>query len=448
MGNRILCYLAPLACAFAVANDALAAAEIDDIRIGQHRTYLRVVLDLSGQAKYSIADNGEVIVEGVETGSAVLNADSSQAPLRRITVIPEEGRARISFDSTRPVNIKAFSLTPDSFGGHRLVVDLLPKSNRPPAKARAQGAKDAAKSAPMAEDQSAHKTPEPNRQRSRAVPAVAASSSHSPMHKTAHHADGSEHGHTGSNQDTMKAPHSEPSGHTASHHSSKDDDADAHPMTGSALTGSALTGSALSGGPKVSDGQSHDADHSTEHGDHKTDESHELDHHGTAMDKPDQSHGDEDHHDHGHEEQDHHSALDAGEAQAAKHESVPAGLLTMSAEMALAEGRLAEACRLAGQALNSKASDLRALAVRGSCLVRQGDAEGAKIAFNDALELDPSFHRARIGLAEAEAALGNHTAAQAQLETVLAASPPTPAATVLVEKLENLKPAAVQVPQT
>ena len=112
------------------ATPAFAAAEIEDIRIGQHRSYLRIVLDVSEAVKHRIEPDGTVIIDGVQTGSAVLNAEPSQKPLNRLTVTPEEGSARIEFDTSGPIRVKAFALTPDSFGGNRLVVDLVPQTGQ------------------------------------------------------------------------------------------------------------------------------------------------------------------------------------------------------------------------------------------------------------------------------------------------------------------------------
>ena len=120
----------------------------------------------------------------------------------------------------------------------------------------------------------------------------------------------------------------------------------------------------------------------------------------------------------------------------------------MAAEAALAEGRPAEACRLASQSLAIDPSDLRAQAIVGSCLLQQGDAPGAKQAFAQALEVDQGFHRARIGLAEAEAALGNRSEASRQIRLVLASSPPKEEAARLVKRLEELKPPAVSPGQS
>jgi hypothetical protein len=112
---------------------------------------------------------------------------------------------------------------------------------------------------------------------------------------------------------------------------------------------------------------------------------------------------------------------------------------TLRAERALDRGDATEACLRADSALQVDAKDMRALVVLGLCRMAQRDAAGARAAFASALEHDPGFDRARIGLATAEDMLGNQGAARDELAKVLGHDLPPEELTRLLEAFKTLK---------
>jgi hypothetical protein len=113
---------------------------------------------------------------------------------------------------------------------------------------------------------------------------------------------------------------------------------------------------------------------------------------------------------------------------------------TLRAERALDRGDAAEACLRADSALKVDPKDLRALVVLGFCRMAQHDSAGARAAFATALERDPGFDRARIGLATAEDLMGNPGAARDELAKVLGHDLPPQELTRLIEAFKTLKP--------
>lgn len=100
-------------------------ATLGNIRIARHPDHVRIVLDLDAAITFSAVD-GTFTLTGLEAESAVMNAAPADAPLKRVILAPVAGGARLSFETASPVTPKAFTLTPDSDGGYRLVVDLFP----------------------------------------------------------------------------------------------------------------------------------------------------------------------------------------------------------------------------------------------------------------------------------------------------------------------------------
>jgi hypothetical protein len=95
------------------------------------------------------------------------------------------------------------------------------------------------------------------------------------------------------------------------------------------------------------------------------------------------------------------------------------------AERTLDSGDAQTACAEASQVLKNNPVDVRGLVVLGGCKLKLGDALAARTAYASAIRIDGGFDRARIGMAEAEAKLGNTAAARAQYQRVLGDNLPT-----------------------
>ncbi len=117
---------------------------------------------------------------------------------------------------------------------------------------------------------------------------------------------------------------------------------------------------------------------------------------------------------------------------------------TLRAEHALDRGDAKDACARADNALKANPNDLRALVVLGGCRLAQHDAIGAKGAYVLALQADPSFDRARVGLATADDMLGDQASARAELSKVLGHDVPPEDLKRLVQAFKELpdKPTA------
>jgi tetratricopeptide (TPR) repeat protein len=115
------------------------------------------------------------------------------------------------------------------------------------------------------------------------------------------------------------------------------------------------------------------------------------------------------------------------------------GNTSLDAEKAFDRGDAKNACQIAEPITTNAPSDLRALAVFGECNLALGNAQAARTAFSNALATDPTYHRARIGLARAEANLGDKAAARADFARVLADNPPTDEAYKIVDAMTLLQ---------
>lgn len=150
--------------ALALPLSQAGAAALSNIRIARHADHVRIVLDLDAAISYSAA-GGAFTLAGLEAESAVMNAAPADAPLKRVIIAPANGGARLSFETSAPVTPRAFTLTPDSDGGHRLVVDLYP------ARGAASDSEARRGEAPRADASSSPAA---------AAPAVGAAAEHSP----------------------------------------------------------------------------------------------------------------------------------------------------------------------------------------------------------------------------------------------------------------------------
>lgn len=326
-------WLAGLA-ATAFALSHASAATLSNIRIARHSDHVRIVLDLDAAITFSAAD-GAFTLAGLEAESAVMNAAPADAPLKRVLIAPTEGGARLSFETASAVTPKAFTLTPDTDGGHRLVVDLY---------LRAGDKSDAT-------DHGAHGT------------------------KTVDTANSSK-------------PHGGDSRGAPAVEATKQDDHAPPPASGmSAALPTPATGTLAAAVPGVP-----------------------VDPHGgSPLPRP-------------------------------KLDTPGYAPETLRAERALDRGDAKEACTLADAALKANATDLRALVVLGGCRLARQDGAGAKAAYSSALAQDPSYDRARVGLATALDMMGDQGGARAELSKVLGHEVPPEELARLVDAFKTLDP--------
>lgn len=150
MGKRVAVCLALCAWA-ATVSGVLSAAEVRGIRIGTNNSGTRVVLDLSGPAKFNAfqLDNpGRVVVDVSHSKlkpSLSLPAADGAVTAVRSGKRPDNG-LRLVFEVKGPVKLATEVLAPDKDGGHRLVIDL----NDPKGATRTASAPAAAPAAPVA----------------------------------------------------------------------------------------------------------------------------------------------------------------------------------------------------------------------------------------------------------------------------------------------------------
>ena len=110
---------------------AANAAAIQDIRIARHPDHIRVVLDLDAPVSFTASGDNSYVLHGLADGSAVMNAEPRDAPLSRVVLTPDGHDAKLSFEASTKLRAQAFSLAPNSSGGHRIVVDLYPEQAAP-----------------------------------------------------------------------------------------------------------------------------------------------------------------------------------------------------------------------------------------------------------------------------------------------------------------------------
>ena len=329
--------------AVGLASPAIGA-NVTKVRIASHSDHVRVVLDLDDAAAYTQSEDGSFILKGVAGDNAIQNAAQTDAPLKRVMITSgDDGLAHLKFETSGPVTAKAFMLTPDREGGHRLVVDLFPKmestatatavektektESPKPAIVGVEGAKSMAAVAEMA---ALDITP-------KATGAPTAILSHAPAVRAA-------------------------------------------AIGVSAATNSVAALPASS--PPL-----------------------------PAPFNPAPPH-----------------IAGSGYSTAA-----------FDAERALDRGDFAKACEAADAAVKANITDLRAMAIQGDCRLSKHDGTGAKAIFSAALELDPGFDRARIGLATAEDMLGDQSGARNELAKVLGHDLPEAERGRLIEALRALQ---------
>jgi len=112
------------------------SARLLDARIGKHEGFIRIVLDLSAESKFTTGfdRDGKVVIRlpGVlaAPGTRPLNDDYFPATALVTTSTPGNG-TEITVNASKSVSVKSFDLEPDRIGGHRIVVDLIEAPGTP-----------------------------------------------------------------------------------------------------------------------------------------------------------------------------------------------------------------------------------------------------------------------------------------------------------------------------
>ncbi|HXZ67065.1 MAG TPA: tetratricopeptide repeat protein [Alphaproteobacteria bacterium] len=365
------------------ALSALAAATVRDIRIAAHPDHVRVVLDLDGPVTSTPRGDHELTLHGLSGGSAVMNAQPKDAPLKRVVLTPDGDDTTLSFETSADIRMEAFPVSAGGGGGNRFVVDLYRATETPAAQTPALSSDLVATTAPPPQFAS----------RGPAVPAVP---SRSPLVPTASDASRTN---TFSFVPPYNAPQAGPTPYEAAENQSQT------PAATPTATGSSLPATSASAPPTntVPFGQQPGQPESAESGAPPTA-----------------------------------TVAAAASASTRTPMSAPSSDRALLAERALDRGDAKAACAAANEALSASPQDLRALAVLGSCELALGDAVSARSAFSGALAIDPAYHRARIGLAETDVRQGDLSAARQEYQRVLADNPPTDETYKILDALQSL----------
>ncbi len=125
----------PLSPAIASTPIALAAtAALEKIRGADHESYQRVVIDTSDAVTFSVVEGESALTLALSGITSELRTkawtDLGQVKGLRIEPISDTS-VRIIFDLAGPMQPRISSYSPDSYGGHRIVIDLWPAEETP-----------------------------------------------------------------------------------------------------------------------------------------------------------------------------------------------------------------------------------------------------------------------------------------------------------------------------
>lgn len=111
------------------ANQGAAPAEVTAIRVANHTRYQRVVIDTSAAVSFAILEDKTpltlVVYEATARPQSLTWSDLGQLKGARVVQVSEKS-VHITFDLTGATRPRISSYTPDSYGGHRIVIDLWP----------------------------------------------------------------------------------------------------------------------------------------------------------------------------------------------------------------------------------------------------------------------------------------------------------------------------------
>lgn len=113
------------------------AADLRDLRLWEGPDSTRVVFDLSDSAQHKIftlsnPDRIVVDISGVSGNAiALVSRTAGKGIVQKLRAGPRDHGLRIVLDVKSPVDPKSFSILPNGGYGHRLVVDLVSKTDKP-----------------------------------------------------------------------------------------------------------------------------------------------------------------------------------------------------------------------------------------------------------------------------------------------------------------------------
>lgn len=364
---------------------ALAAATVQDIRIASHADHVRVVLDLDAPVTFTPQGDHAFTLHGLAGGSAVMNAQPKDAPLKRVVLTPNGEDTTLSFETSASVIVKAFPVSAGGNGGNRFVVDLFKQQPAPIASQR-----DAAP--PRFDSIATNATPTQSSSRMPAVPAVA------PLHQVAPTSASVSQPNSFAFVPPYNAPQTGPTPYEVDKAQFPTSTPASTPLASQVVAASAPPTNTVPFGQMPVQQTNAPS--------------------GAASP----------------------SAMEATVTSigAERITSSTPSDRTLIAEHALDRGDARAACAAANEALSTSPRDLRALAVLGACELALGDAVSARNAFSNALAIDPSYHRARIGLAETNIRQGDLSAARQEYQRVLADNPPTDETYKILDALQAI----------
>ncbi len=108
---------------------AFATEKVESLRVWASPTSTRIVLDMSGEAKYKLftLDNPHRLVLDIADTELKSKLDETMlkdSGISRVRYAHEKGRVRIVFDLDSKVSSSSFILAPNQSYSHRLVIDL------------------------------------------------------------------------------------------------------------------------------------------------------------------------------------------------------------------------------------------------------------------------------------------------------------------------------------
>lgn len=117
---------------------AFATEKVESLRVWASPTSTRIVLDMSGEAKYKLftLDNPHRLVLDIEDTELKSKLDETMlkdSGITRVRYAHEKGRVRIVFDLESKVSSSSFILAPNQSYSHRLVIDLAQIAAKTPA---------------------------------------------------------------------------------------------------------------------------------------------------------------------------------------------------------------------------------------------------------------------------------------------------------------------------
>lgn len=114
-----------------------ATEKVESLRVWASPTSTRIVLDMSGEAKYKLftLDNPHRLVLDIadtELKSKLDEAMLKDSGITKVRYAHEKGRVRIVFDLESKVSSSSFILAPNQSYSHRLVIDLAQTATKTP----------------------------------------------------------------------------------------------------------------------------------------------------------------------------------------------------------------------------------------------------------------------------------------------------------------------------